>query len=357
MTENAHSKTQFDLCGRVIGGGSRVFVIAEIGNNHQGSVEIAKQMVIAAKNCGADAVKFQKRSNKNLYTKEYFERPYHSENSFGSTYGMHREALELSEESFVEVQSLATELDVVFFATAFDFESAEFLNEIKVPAFKVASGDLNNVPLIQRIASYGKPLFLSTGGGSLEDVDRTMNVVLQAEIPICLMQCTAGYPPDWSELNLNVVQSFSARYPQSVVGFSSHDNGIAMPVAAAALGAKVIEKHFTLNRTMKGTDHAFSLEPQGLTKLVRDLKRLHVALGDGVKRPFESEIEPIIKMGKKLVASQNLRKGHTISARDIEIKSPGDGIKPYRFEELIGRILVQDLNTGEAFLDSHLSQS
>jgi sialic acid synthase len=326
---------------------SKCFVIAEIGHNHQGNIDTAKNMIRSAVLAGASAVKLQKRSNRSLFTKDYFERPYNSENSFGDTYGEHREFLEFDRQQYIELQNFSLELGIIFFATAFDFESADFLEDLNVPAFKIASGDLKNIPLIKYLASFGKPLFISTGGGVLEDVDRVVGELEGSKAPICIMQCTAGYPPTWNELNLRVISSFRDRYLNTVIGFSSHDNGIAMPVAAYALGARVIEKHFTLNRTLKGTDHAFSLEPQGLSKMVRDLDRLHIALGDGVKRQFESESDPLRKMGKKLVAARSINAGEVLQREDILFKSPGDGLPPWMIESFIGKRIARNINFEE----------
>ena len=326
---------------------SKCFVIAEIGHNHQGNIDTAKNMIRSAVLAGASAVKLQKRSNRSLFTRDYFERPYNSENSFGDTYGEHREFLEFDRQQYIELQNFSSELGIIFFATAFDFESADFLEDLNVPAFKIASGDLKNIPLIKYLASFGKPLFISTGGGVLEDVDRVVDELEGSKAPICIMQCTAGYPPTWNELNLRVISSFRDRYLNTVIGFSSHDNGIAMPVAAYALGARVIEKHFTLNRTLKGTDHAFSLEPQGLSKMVRDLDRLHIALGDGVKRQFESESDPLRKMGKKLVAARSINAGEVLQREDILFKSPGDGLPPWMIESFIGKRIARNINLEE----------
>ena len=326
---------------------SKCFVIAEIGHNHQGNIDTAKNMIQSAVAAGASAVKLQKRSNGSLFTKDYFERPYNSENSFGDTYGAHREFLEFDRQQYIELQNFSSELGIIFFATAFDFESADFLQDLNVPAFKIASGDLKNIPLIRYLATFGKPLFISTGGGVLEDVDRVVAELEGSKAPICIMQCTAGYPPTWNELNLQVISSFRTRYPNTVIGFSSHDNGIAMPVAAYALGARVVEKHFTLNRTLKGTDHAFSLEPQGLSKMVRDLDRLHLALGDGVKRQFESEADPLRKMGKKLVIARRVHKGEVLELKDILFKSPGDGLPPWMVESFVGKRVTRNMDFEE----------
>jgi len=336
-------KRTLEIAGITVSDSSKCFVIAEIGHNHQGKLALAKEMIKAAVESGATAVKLQKRDNKTLFTQDYYNQIYNSENSFGATYGEHRENLEFNHDQYVELQKYSADLGVIFFATAFDVESADFLDELNVPAYKIASGDLKNIPLIRHLAGKRRPMILSTGGGTIEDVDRAVTELDGLGAEYCIMQCTAGYPPAWDELNLRVISEFRNRYDNPVIGFSSHDNGIAMASAAYALGARMIEKHFTTNRTLKGTDHAFSLEPQGLRKMVRDLDRLHVAMGDGQKRQFDSEKDPLRKMGKKLVITRSMKAGEVLTESDIAFKSPGDGLAPYMINNFVGKQLTKDV--------------
>jgi N-acetylneuraminate synthase/sialic acid synthase len=324
--------------GKIIQDDGDCWIIAEIGHNHQGRLKTAKDMFRVAKECGADAVKLQKRENRHLYTKAMYDKSYDHENSFGLTYGEHREALEFGSEEYKELMAYAKELEITMFATAFDFPSADFLAKLDIPAFKTASGDLKNIPLLTYLAKFQKPVIVSTGGGTMEDVNRAYDAIMPINQQLCFLQCTAGYPAAFEELNLNVITTFRERFPKTVIGLSSHDNGIAMAVAGYMLGARVIEKHFTLNHTWKGTDHAFSLEPTGFKKMVRDLRRVRVAMGDGVKRVYETEVSPMVKMGKKLVAARDLPAGHAIRREDIAIKSPGDGLPPYEVNKIIGRV-------------------
>jgi N-acetylneuraminate synthase/sialic acid synthase len=323
------------------------YVIAEIGHNHGGDLDTAMQLFDEARRAGAHAVKLQKRDNRSLYTREAFDKPYENENSYGATYGEHREALEFGREEYQALIEYAERIGVTFFATAFDMPSAAFLAELDMPAYKIASADLRNIPLLRHVASFGKPMVLSTGASSMEDVERAHAAVAEINPQIALLQCTAGYPAKWDELDLGVIQTFRAMFPETVIGLSSHDNGIAMAVAAHALGARVIEKHFTLDRVLKGTDHRFSLEPQGLRKMCRDLSRLHVAMGDGRKKMYESEAAPAIKMAKKLVAARDLPAGHVLEADDIAMKSPGDGLAPFELENVLGRRLTRPLVADE----------
>jgi sialic acid synthase len=331
------------IAGREVSDATDCYVIAEVGHNHQGSVDTCKELFDEAKACGADAVKLQKRSNRTLYTREFFEKPYENENSFGVTYGEHREALELGAAEYKDLQEYADEIGIAFFATAFDLESADFLAGLNMPAYKIASADVKNLPLLRHVASIGKPMIISTGAAELDDVRRGFETAAEINSQVGLLQCTAGYPAAWDELDLRVIQTYRELFPRAVVGLSSHDNGISMPVAAYTLGARIVEKHFTLNRTMKGTDHRFSLEPQGMRKLVRDLHRTRRALGDGTKRMYASEAEPAIKMGKKLVAARDLAAGHRLEPDDVAFKSPGDGLPPFELDRVVGSTLREDL--------------
>ena len=326
-----------------IGDNARCYVIAEIGHNHQGNVEKARELFREAKLAGAHAVKLQKRDNRGLYTRAAYNKPYDNENSFGSTYGEHREFLEFGLKEYTELQAYAAELGLDFFSTAFDLASADFLRGLDVPAYKIASGDLKSTPLLKHVAAFGKPVIISTGGAMLEDVQRAYDTIMPINQQLAILQCTAGYPAAFEELDLRVISTYRDKFPGAIIGFSSHDNGIAMPVAAYMLGARIVEKHFTLNRASKGTDHAFSLEPVGLRKMVRDLERTHKALGNGVKKIYESERAPIVKMGKSLVVARDLPGGHILGPGDIVMKSPGGGIPPYELNKVLGRVTLRPL--------------
>jgi N-acetylneuraminate synthase/sialic acid synthase len=326
-----------------IGDTTHCYVIAEIGHNHQGSLEKARELFKEAKLAGANAVKLQKRNNRGLYTRAAYNKPYDNENSFGATYGEHREFLEFGAREYIELQAYARELGVDFFSTAFDLASADFLADLDVPAYKIASGDLKSTPLLKHVARFGKPMVVSTGGAELDDVRRAYDTIMPINTQLAILQCTAGYPAAFDELDLRVISSYREEFPGAVIGFSSHDNGISMPVAAYMLGARIVEKHFTLNRTSKGTDHAFSLEPVGLRKMVRDLDRTFRAMGNGVKKVYESERAPIIKMGKSLVVARDLPYGHVIRPEDIVMKSPGGGIPPYELDAVIGCTTLRPL--------------
>lgn len=330
------------------------FVIAEIGHNHGGDLELCKKMFLAAKESGVDAVKLQKRDNKSLYTKAFYASVYNSENAFGPTYGAHREALEFGQKEYKELKRYADKLRLIFFATAFDFKSADFLDKLGMPCFKMASGDITNIPLLTYVAKKGKPMIISTGASTMADVKRAYEAVSKINKNFALLQCTATYPTEPELMNLGVIETYRKKFPNTVIGLSDHYNGIALDVTAYALGARIFEKHFTLMHTLKGTDHAFSLEPVGMEKMVRDLQRAHVAMGDGVKKVYPQEVPAKTKMAKKIVVVKSLPVGHKMTLADIAFKSPGNGLSPQYFEKVISKRLRVALMEDDGLELKHL---
>ena len=335
---------------------SSPFIIAEVGHNHQGDLEQALKLIGAAATAGASAVKLQKRDNKSLFTPNMYNEPYNSENSFGASYGLHRDALEFGVEQYKICMVEAEKLKILFFATAFDFSSADFLHALDMPLYKIASGDLANLPLLEYVARFEKPMIISTGGSNFEMIAAAASTIRKVHNNFAILQCTASYPANFNQLNLRVIEKLRTLYPENVIGYSGHDNGIAMSTAAFTLGARIIEKHFTLNRALKGTDHAFSLEPQGLGKLVRDLRRTSEALGDGEKVIYENERAPIRKMGKMIVAKRFMSAGTKITGDDVELRSPADGLAPDMLGKVLGSVLKNDVNQFEPILASALAE-
>lgn len=343
------------IAGRVIADETPCYVIAEIGHNHQGRVDQAVALIGECAGAGVSAVKFQKRDITAIYTRALLLQPYDHEHSYGATYGQHRAALEFGPVAYRECYRAARAHGVTAFATAFDERSADVLLKLGTPALKIASGDLTNTPLLDYVARAGVPIVVSTGGGTVEDIDRAVNAVLKWTPDLAILHCTAAYPvQDWAELNLRVIPVLRTRYPDCVIGWSGHDSGIAMAVIAYTLGARIIEKHVTRNRASKGTDHAFSLEPAGVRKLVRDLDRARVALGDGQKVRYSSEMAPLKKMAKSLVAARAFPAGHILQRGDLLRKSPADGLPPYLLESVLGFALAAPLTTDEPLTWAHL---
>lgn len=326
---------------------SPCFVIAEIGHNHSGEIDKAIKMITVAAACGADAVKFQKRNNKTLYTREMYNKPYENENSFGMTYGEHREFLEFGLNEYKELIKAAKKNHVEFMCTAFDFDSVDFLEELNIKSYKIASGDLTSFPLLEYIAKKKKPMFISTGASNMQEVKETYEFVTSFNKKVCFLHCIANYPSEYHQLNLNIIKTYLEQLNDIPIGYSSHENGILGPIMAYMLGATVVETHFTLNHAWKGTDHKFSLEPQGLQKMIRDLRRIDEALGNGEKKILKEELSARQKMGKSIFYSHNLKKGDVIEEKDISLKSPGGHLSPKLFSEVVGKKLRIDVGFEE----------
>lgn len=289
---------------------SRTYVIAEIGQNHQGDVEVAKELIRQARLCGADAVKSQKRDIGSSLTQEEYDRPYDSPHAFASTYGKHREALELRAEEHAELKAFAASLGIEFFSSPWDIPSARLLHELGMSMIKIPSACLTHHAMLEEVAGYGKPILLSTGMSTMAQIDAAMNVLrVSGARDVILMQCTSSYPSSFESINLRVIPQFIQRFPWATVGFSGHHRGMAVDVCAVTLGARVIERHFTLDRTLKGSDHAASMEPPGLARLVRDIRACEQALGDGIKRVNQEEVAVMKKLRGARMVTESKRGG------------------------------------------------
>lgn len=299
------------------------YVIAEIGGNHRGSVDDCKAIITAAAQAGCAAIKLQKRSNRDLYTPAAYNQPYNSENAWGPTYGEHREFLEFDFAQYTDLKQFTESYGLDFFATAFDLPSVAFLAQLGVPAIKIASGDLTSLPLIEEAAQVGVPLIISTGGGTMNNVRAAWFTSLAGRGGAAFLQCTAAYPCEAGALNLRAIETFREAMPDTVVGLSDHYSGIAMAPVAYTLGARIFEKHFTLHRAWRGSDQAFSLEPDGMRRMVRDLKRTREALGNGIKRRLEVEGAALDKMQKAWYYTADLPQGHVLTQDDVSLRSPG----------------------------------
>ncbi len=336
---------------------SNFFLIAEIGNNHQGNIDLAKRMIIEAKNSGAHAVKFQKRFNRDLYTEKMYNSPYNNPNSFGKTYGEHRDYLEFNLSEYKILKKFAEKHRVIFFATPFDFKSLSFLKKLNLSAYKIASGDLTNLPLQKAIAKIKKPIFLSTGGGKIKDIDRAVKNILKYNKKLCVMHCTAAYPAKENMMNLKFIKTLKKKYPSVTIGLSDHYSGILSSTVAFTNGAEVFEKHFTLNRSNKGTDNAFSLEPSGLRKLRNYLDRINIMQGNYTKKVFKDEKLPILKMSKSIVAKTKIKVGEKISLKNIEFRSPGGGLPPYEIKKILKKKVKKVFQKHENIKKKFLSKT
>jgi sialic acid synthase SpsE len=327
--------TTLEIAGRPIGDGYPCYIIAEAGVNHNGSLDLAKRLVDIAVDAGADAVKFQKRTVSEILIAEALMRPYTVPTSLGATYGEHREKLELSEDDFFALADHARVRGITLLASAWDMTSADFLDRLGIPAFKIASADCTNLPLVEYIARKGKPVLLSTGMSDMAEVEEAVATVRRHSDQLVLFQCTSTYPCDNDQINLRVIQTYRERF-RCVVGYSGHERGLAPSEAAVALGADVIERHFTIDRTMIGPDHAASLEPSGLQRLVRNIRNIEKALGSPDKRIVEAERTVRQRLAKSIVAKGDIPAGTVITADMLTVKGPGSGLKPGFMPLLVG---------------------
>jgi N-acetylneuraminate synthase len=282
-------KKEIIIGDRVVGDGHPAYIVGEIGINHNGSVDTAKSLIAVAKNTGCDAVKFQKRTVDIVYTAEELAKP--RENPFGPTNGDLKRGLEFGEEAYRKIDDFCKEMEIAWFASCWDEPSVDFISQFPVPCYKIASASLTDDALLKHHLKTGKPILLSTGMSTLEEVDHAVEILGKQNL--MLIHTCSTYPSKYSELNLRVIQTLKQRYGVPV-GYSGHETGIASSVAAVALGACFIERHITLDRAMWGSDQAASLEPSGLTRLVRDIRLVEESMGDGVKVLQESEV-PVMK--------------------------------------------------------------
>jgi len=274
-----------------------IYIIAEIGQNHQGDIEHAKKLVSVAAELGVNAVKSQKRDTRTLLTDEEYDRPYDSPNAFAKTYGLHRDALELSVEQHLELKECAESLGIEYFVSPWDPISSSQMTEIGMDIFKIASAGITDEETVRSACASGKPVIISTGMSTEKQISQCVEWLRDEGIEKkYILHCTSTYPSKFSELNLSYIKVLSENFPDCEVGFSGHHQGIAMDVASVAMGAKIVERHFTLDRTQKGGDHAASLEPSGMGKLVRDIRALENAFGDGKKAIYDGEKPMITKL-------------------------------------------------------------
>ena len=274
---------------RSIGNNELPFIIAEIGNNHNGDINIAKKLIKIAKDIGVDAVKFQVKDIETSFSKELLDKPYDTPNSFGKTYREHKMALEFSKEQLKQLYDYADELGIICFSTPFDIKSVELLEQLNNPIYKISSFHVTDLKLIEEVCKTGKPIILSTGMSTISEIDSAVILIRKFHEKFILLQCTSCYPTNDSDVNLNVIPFYQKKY-DCLVGYSGHERGLVVSTAAVALGACVIERHFTLDRTMKGSDHASSLEPTGMSLVILRAKRMSDALGSSEKTVLDCEL-------------------------------------------------------------------
>ena len=325
-----------------------VYIIAEAGVNHNGSLENAKKLVLAAKNAGVDAVKFQTFNTDNLVTKNAVKADYQVNNTGNndSQYEMLKK-LELSQQDYRELKQLCDELDIEFMSTPFDIESIEQLEQLNVNRFKLPSGEITNYPYLVRLAKTHKPVIMSSGMATVEDIESAIRVLKGNGLEdLSLLHCTTEYPAPFEEVNLKAMEYLKNKFGLKI-GYSDHTKGIEVPIAAVAMGAEIIEKHFTLDKNMEGPDHKASLEPDELLMMVKAIRNVELAIGDGVKRPSKSEVKNKAIARKSIVAQKRILKGEAFTENNLTTKRPGTGISPMLWNEVIGQVAKKTFEVDE----------
>lgn len=333
-------------------GEESTFIIAEIGVNHNGSIELAKNMIKSASRCGVDAVKFQTFRSEDLVTENAKTADYQQKNANESSQLEMLKKLELTFEDFKELKDYASKCNVMFISSPFDINSVDLLENLNVSLYKLGSGELNNFELIDYVQKTNKPMILSTGMATLDEIKETYDFIENKE-NLIILHCITGYPTSFEEANLNFIKTLQSEFDVPI-GFSDHSPGIELPIAAVALGACVVEKHFTLDKTLEGPDHKASLNPVEFKTMVDAIRNVEVAMGDGVRKFSENELE-IKKIARKsIILNDDVSKGMKIEKKMLAIKRPGTGIAPKYINKVIGRKVNQDLNKNTVLKWEHL---
>ena len=329
-----------------------VLIIAEAGVNHNGSIEIAKQLIDKAVEAGVDIIKFQTFKSEKLVSKSAKQADYQKKNIHNSDNDSQLDMLkklELSDADHKVLIDYCNKKKIKFFSTAFDFESIDYLHSINIGLWKIPSGEITNYPYLKKIAQYGESVILSTGMCEIDDISAALKVLLDNGLTkdkISILHCNTEYPTPFKDVNLLAMNELKERFGVRV-GYSDHTKGIEVPIAAVALGAEIIEKHFTLDRNMEGPDHKASLEPHELKAMVSAIRNIELALGTGHKTVSESERKNIAIARKSIVAASNIKQGDLFTDENITVKRPGDGISPMRWEEVLGRQAKRDFAADE----------
>ncbi len=328
--------------------GEKAFIIAEVGQNHQGDLNIAREYIRIFAFEGADAIKFQTRNNKYLFSQDAYDAPYASENAFADTYGAHRELLELKPEWLPILKEDCAKYGVKFMSTPFDEPSLELLKQIDVDILKVASFDLGNLPFIHKIASLGKPVVMSVGGGKADQIRSSVETLLAHHDEVAILHCVSEYPCEYNRLGLDGIEILISEFPGCTIGSSDHYNGILSGPIAYLKGARVFEKHVTLNRASKGTDHSFALEPEGFRKFVRDIKRVRHMMP--LKPTDDLGNERVFKkLGKSLISNTDILRGEKITLDNLSGRIFKTQYIPVReSNQVLGRTVKRNISRGEA---------
>ena len=327
-----------------------VFIIAEAGVNHNGSVDLAKQLIDVAVDSGADAVKFQTFKAENLVAKNTQKADYQKQTTDESESQFEMiKKLELDIDIHKKLIKYCNEKDIMFLSTPFDHDSIDLLNKLGLKIFKIPSGEITNLPYLRHIGSLVKQVILSTGMSTLQEVDDALTILVDAGTKkenITVLHANTMYPTPMEDVNLNAMQTMRQEF-NVAVGYSDHTLGIEVDIAAVTMGASIIEKHFPLDKAMKGPDHKASLDPAELKAMVTSIRNVENALGDGIKLPSRSEQPNMVVARKSILASQVIKKGDTLTEENIVIKRPGNGMSPMKWDEVVGSVAIKDYQVDE----------
>lgn len=326
----------------------KTYIIAEAGVNHNGSIEIAKKMVDSAKKSGADCIKFQTFISENIVSKNAVKAEYQKQHTYSDENQLDMlKKLELTFNEFVELSEYCKLKEIEFLSTGFDFDSIDFLNSLGMKKWKIPSGDITNLPYLIKIAELNKPVILSTGMCTMEDITAAINLLKRnGSGEITVLHCTTEYPTPYEDVNLTAMNTIKNEFDMPV-GYSDHTKGIEIPIAAVALGATVIEKHFTLDVNMEGPDHKASLEPDELKAMVTAIRNIETAMGTGVKKPAESEKKNMAIARKSIIANCIIKKGEIFTEENLTVKRPGNGLSPMEWFEIIGKPAIRKFEKDE----------
>ncbi|MDR1475350.1 MAG: N-acetylneuraminate synthase [Holosporales bacterium] len=318
----------------------KTLIIAEAGVNHNGSIDLAKKLIDEAIRSDCDIVKFQTFKTENVVSKIADKAEYQKKYTGASENQQQMlKKLELSLDNFRELKKYCDSRRIMFASTAFDTESLDFLAELGVVFFKIPSGEITNLPLLRKAASYGKEIVLSTGMANIEEIAAALNILRSCKVS--LLHCTTEYPCPYSDVNLRAIQTLKDKFSLEA-GYSDHTEGIEVSIAAVAMGATIIEKHFTLDKNMTGPDHKASLDPNELSQMVRAIRNIERAIGDGEKIPSRSELKNVPIVRKSIIAKHNIKKGEAFSEENLTTKRPGNGVSPMKWDAIIGTIAKKD---------------
>lgn len=324
-----------------------VYIIAEAGVNHNGSYDLACKLVDAAKHAGADCIKFQTFKSENLVSRTAQKAEYQKKTTGDSSQQEMLKKLELSFDEFLQLKEYCQKVGISFLSTPFDFDSIDFLNSIDMPFWKIPSGEVTNMPYLLALAKTGKPVIMSTGMCTIQEIRDAVDILkANGTKEIRLLHCNTEYPTPFEDVNLKAMQTLRDEFHLET-GYSDHTKGIEVPVAAVALGATVIEKHFTLDRNMEGPDHKASLEPCELAAMVSAIRNIEKALGTGIKEPSPSEKKNMAIARKSIVAKTKIKAGDIFTESNITVKRPGTGISPMKWFEVIGTAAIRDFDEDE----------